>query len=82
MTALVWGGFLALFLALLWLDLAVLHRESAELSVRQALFWTMVWVGVVVLVHARGLRPVRIPLVRISSRAPACRRARTPSSST
>jgi tellurite resistance protein TerC len=46
MTALVWGGFLALFLALLWLDLAVLHRESAELSVRQALFWTMVWVGV------------------------------------
>jgi tellurite resistance protein TerC len=43
---LVWGGFLALFLTLLILDLSVLHRESAELSVRQALFWTSVWVSV------------------------------------
>jgi tellurite resistance protein TerC len=43
---LVWGGFLALFLTLLFLDLSVLHRESAELSVRQALFWTAVWVSV------------------------------------
>jgi tellurite resistance protein TerC len=45
-TELVWVGFIALFLALLFLDLSVLHRESAELSVRQALFWTAVWVGV------------------------------------
>jgi tellurite resistance protein TerC len=43
---LVWGGFLAFFLTLLFLDLSVLHRESAELSVRQALFWTTVWVSV------------------------------------
>ncbi|MCM2313405.1 MAG: TerC family protein [Steroidobacteraceae bacterium] len=43
---LVWGGFLALFLTLLFLDLSVLHRESAELSVKQALFWTAVWVSV------------------------------------
>jgi len=43
---LVWGGFLALFLTLLILDLSVLHRESAELSVKQALFWTAVWVSV------------------------------------
>jgi tellurite resistance protein TerC len=43
---LVWGGFLALFLTLLFLDLSVLHRESAELSVRQALFWTGVWISV------------------------------------
>lgn len=42
----VWGGFLALFLTLLIIDLTVLHRESAELSVRQALFWTGVWVSV------------------------------------
>jgi len=42
----VWGGFLAIFLALLILDLSVLHREAAELSVRQALFWTGVWVSV------------------------------------
>ena len=46
MTELVWAGFLALFLLLLFLDLSVLHRESAELSVRQALFWTLVWVSV------------------------------------
>src|SRR5512145_2313448 len=46
MTELVWVGFLALFLALLFLDLSVLHREAAELSVRQALFWTAVWVSV------------------------------------
>ncbi len=46
MNELVWGGFLALFLTLLFLDLSVLHRESAELSVRQALFWTAVWVSV------------------------------------
>jgi len=43
---LVWGGFIAFFLALLFLDLSVLHRESAELSVKQALFWTAVWVSV------------------------------------
>jgi tellurite resistance protein TerC len=43
---LVWGAFLTFFLALLFLDLSVLHRESAELSVKQALFWTGVWVSV------------------------------------
>jgi tellurite resistance protein TerC len=42
----VWGGFLVLFLTLLILDLSVLHREAAELSVKQALFWTGVWVSV------------------------------------
>ena len=46
MTELVWGGFLAFFLSLLFLDLSVLHREAAALSVRQALFWTTVWVSV------------------------------------
>src|SRR6187455_3429866 len=46
MIELVWGGFLALFLGLLVLDLSVLHRESATLTVRQALFWTAVWVSV------------------------------------
>jgi tellurite resistance protein TerC len=46
MTEVVWGGFLAFFLTLLFLDLSVLHRESAELSVKQALFWTSVWVSV------------------------------------
>ena len=46
MNELVWGGFIVLFLALLFLDLAVLHRESEELSVPQALFWTAVWICV------------------------------------
>ena len=46
MTELVWGGFIVLFLTLLFLDLAVLHRESEELSVPQALFWTAVWICV------------------------------------
>ena len=46
MVEVVWGGFLVLFLGLLFLDLSVLHRESAELSVKQALFWTFVWICV------------------------------------
>ena len=46
MVEVVWGGFLALFLGLLILDLSVLHRESAALSVKQALFWTCVWISV------------------------------------
>jgi tellurite resistance protein TerC len=46
MIQVVWGGFLALFIGLLILDLSVLHRESTTLSVRQALFWTAVWVSV------------------------------------
>jgi len=40
----VWGGFLVLFLALLVFDLSVLHREARELSVRQALTGTGVWI--------------------------------------
>lgn len=46
MVEFVWFGFLALFFGLLILDLSILHRESTTLSVRQALFWTAVWVSV------------------------------------
>ncbi len=46
MVELIWVGFIALFLGLLFLDLSVLHREAAELSVGQALFWTAVWIAV------------------------------------
>jgi len=42
----VWAGFLALFFALLWLDLGVLHREADELSVRQALKASLGWIVV------------------------------------
>lgn len=46
MNTLVWSAFLLLFLALLWLDLGVLHREADVLSVRQALKATSGWVVV------------------------------------
>ena len=46
MNLLVWSAFLALFFALLWLDLGVLHREADELSVRQALKATLGWIVV------------------------------------
>jgi tellurite resistance protein TerC len=44
MTGFVWIGFLVFFLAVLALDLGVLHREARVLHVRQALGWTLVWV--------------------------------------
>jgi len=46
MNWIVWGGFFAIFIGVLALDLGVLHRESREMSVRQALGWTVVWVAV------------------------------------
>jgi tellurite resistance protein TerC len=36
--------FFVLYLSVLALDLVVLHRESKEMSVRQALGWTVVWI--------------------------------------
>ena len=44
MTWVVWAGFFAMFIAVLVLDLSVLHRESREMSVRQALGWTVIWI--------------------------------------
>jgi len=46
--SIVWLGFLALFLTLLWLDLGFLHRKVQSLSVRQALSATAMWVTVAV----------------------------------
>lgn len=48
MNWIVWAGFFAIFISVLVLDLAVLHRESREMSVRQALGWTVVWISVAV----------------------------------
>ncbi len=42
----VWIGFFVIFLSILVLDLAVLHRESRTMQVRQALGWTVVWITV------------------------------------
>lgn len=46
MSWLVWAAFFVIFIGVLALDLGVLHRESREMSVRQALAWTVVWVMV------------------------------------
>ena len=40
-----WIGFLALVGALLALDLGVFHKEDHEVSAREALIWTGVWVA-------------------------------------
>jgi tellurite resistance protein TerC len=40
-----WGGFLALVLGLLALDLGVFHRKDRAIGVREALTWTVVWIA-------------------------------------
>jgi tellurite resistance protein TerC len=42
---LAWGGFLALVLALLALDLGVFHRKSHAVGMREAAIWSVVWVA-------------------------------------
>jgi len=44
MNLIVWAGFFVIFLSVLVLDLAVLHRESRTMNVRQALVWTVIWI--------------------------------------
>lgn len=44
MSVLIWIAFFVLFIAVLALDLGVLHRESKVMKVPQALGWTLVWV--------------------------------------
>jgi len=43
---LIWGSFLGFLCLLLFLDLGVLHRNRPEVSSREAVVWTAVWVGV------------------------------------
>jgi tellurite resistance protein TerC len=40
-----WLGFLALVLLMLALDLGVFHRKAHEISLREALGWTVLWVA-------------------------------------
>jgi len=49
MPPVVWFGFLALFLGLLWLDLGVLHREVRTLTVAQAVRASLGWITVALL---------------------------------
>jgi tellurite resistance protein TerC len=44
-----WIGFNAFVLAMLALDLGVFHRKAHEVSVREALIWTGVWVALAML---------------------------------
>ena len=40
-----WLGFFALVLIMLALDLGVFHRKAHEISLREALGWTVFWVA-------------------------------------
>jgi tellurite resistance protein TerC len=44
-TPLLWAGFLAFVLFMLALDLGVFRRRSKEVSPREALVWSLVWIG-------------------------------------
>jgi tellurite resistance protein TerC len=44
-TPLLWGGFLAFVGAMLVLDLGVFQRKSHAVGMREALAWSVVWVG-------------------------------------
>lgn len=43
-STLLWVGFNAFVLVMLALDLGVFHRKSHEISVKEALIWTAVWI--------------------------------------
>ena len=47
-----WAGFLAFVLALLAIDLGVFHREAHEVSRKEALTWSAVWIGLALLFNA------------------------------
>lgn len=44
-----YGAFFALVLSLLALDLGVFHRESKEVSFKESLIWTVIWVSLALL---------------------------------
>src|SRR6185312_5251293 len=44
-TQILWAAFNAFVLAMLALDLGVFHRKSHEVSVKEALIWTGVWIS-------------------------------------
>ena len=49
---LLWIGFIILIVGLLALDLGVFHRKAHVVNVREALFWSGVWVGLALLFDA------------------------------
>jgi tellurite resistance protein TerC len=51
-TPVLWIGFTVLVLALLALDLGVFHRNAHEVSLREALVWSVVWIALSLLLCA------------------------------
>jgi tellurite resistance protein TerC len=51
-TPLLWAGFLAFVFAMLALDLGVFHRQSRAVSAREALAWSLVWIGLALAFNA------------------------------
>ncbi len=47
-----WAGFLALVLGMLAIDLGVFHRDAHEVTKKESLIWTGVWVGLAMLFNA------------------------------
>lgn len=52
MTLLPWAGFLALIAGMLALDLGVFHRDAHEVSKKESLVWTGVWIVLALLFNA------------------------------
>jgi tellurite resistance protein TerC len=44
-----WGSFTAFVLGMLALDLGVFHRKSHDVTIKEALTWTAVWIGLAML---------------------------------
>src|SRR3989339_83592 len=44
-TPFMWIAFLVFILAMLALDLGVFHRREHSVGMREALIWTLVWIG-------------------------------------
>jgi len=47
-----WFGFIAFVLAMLALDLGVFHKKDHEVSVKEALIWTGVWISLAMVFNA------------------------------
>src|SRR5690606_15777350 len=47
--AILWGSFSVFVLGMLALDLGVFHRKSHEISIKEALTWTAIWIALAML---------------------------------
>jgi tellurite resistance protein TerC len=47
-----WSGFIVFVLLMLSLDLGVFHRKAHQVSLREALIWTAVWIALALLFNA------------------------------